>query len=122
MYVYTQDLLLYCKILHLKLSNEGPITVATSCTSLRRSNLDFPAAIGEIGAAVQHLRSLGAQKVGVVGFCMGGALTFAAGQHAGADAIAPYYGYNPQAVDLTKITCPVLFQSGTEDKFKARCL
>lgn len=31
-------------------------------------------------------------QVGCMGFCMGGALTFLAGQEAQVDAIAPFYG------------------------------
>ena len=38
------------------------------------SNLDFPAAVEEISAAATHLKAEGSSKVGVVGFCMGGAL------------------------------------------------
>jgi dienelactone hydrolase len=36
------------------------------------SNLDFPAAVKELGQAVAHLKASGATKTGVVGFCMGG--------------------------------------------------
>ena len=42
------------------------------------SNLDFPKAIEEISAAAAHLKAEGAPSVGVVGFCMGGALTMGA--------------------------------------------
>ncbi len=31
-------------------------------------------------------------QVGCMGFCMGGALSFLAGQEADVDAIAPFYG------------------------------
>ncbi len=56
------------------------------------SNLDFKAAVEEMKQAVSYLRASGASKVGAVGFCMGGALTFCAAQHAGIDAAAPFYG------------------------------
>jgi carboxymethylenebutenolidase len=62
------------------------------------TNLDFPAAVKELGEAVSYLKSSGASKVGVVGFCMGGALTFAAAQHAGVSAAAPFYGIPDPAI------------------------
>lgn len=62
------------------------------------TNLDFPAAVKELGQAVSYLKGSGATKVGVVGFCMGGALTFAAAQHAGVDAAAPFYGCPDPAI------------------------
>lgn len=62
------------------------------------TNLDFPAAVKELGDAVSYLKASGATKVGVVGFCMGGALTFAAAQHAGVDAAAPFYGIPDPAI------------------------
>ncbi len=34
----------------------------------------------------------GSTQVGCMGFCMGGALSFLAGQEADVDAIAPFYG------------------------------
>lgn len=62
------------------------------------SNLDFPAAVKELKQAVEYLKSTGATKVGVCGFCMGGALSFAAAQHAGVDAAAPFYGIPDPAI------------------------
>lgn len=70
------------------------------------SNLDFPGAVKELGEAVKYLKSTGATKVGVVGFCMGGALSFAAAQHAGVDAAAPFYGIpDPAICDVRKLWC-----------------
>ena len=68
------------------------------------SNLDFPKAIGEIGEAAEYLFSSGSPKVGVAGFCMGGALAFFAAQHAKVNCAAPFYG-SPAAL-------PDLFQVG----------
>jgi carboxymethylenebutenolidase len=56
------------------------------------SGLDFRAATAEVGAAAAYLRASGAPSVGVVGFCMGGALALAAAQHAGVDAAISFYG------------------------------
>ena len=62
------------------------------------NHLDFKGAIDEMSTAVQYLRDNGAQKVGCVGFCMGGALTFCAAQHSGVDAAAPFYGTPDPAI------------------------
>jgi carboxymethylenebutenolidase len=73
------------------------------------SNLDFPAAVKELGEAVAYLKASGASKVGVVGFCMGGALSFAAAQHAGVDAAAPFYGIpDPAICDVSVLCCAVM--------------
>jgi|TARA_B100000513_G_scaffold159516_1_gene76941 carboxymethylenebutenolidase len=59
------------------------------------SNLDFPAAVVEIGDAASYLKEEGAPHVGVVGFCMGGALALgAAAKSANITAAAPFYGVN----------------------------
>ena len=58
-------------------------------------NLDFKAATEEIKTAAGWLREKGAPKVGVTGFCMGGALTFLGAEYAGVDACAPFYGTPP---------------------------
>jgi carboxymethylenebutenolidase len=76
------------------------------------SGLDFGKAVGEIGAAVQALkeqpRSNG--KVGVVGFCLGGALTLAAAANVPGIACAvPFYGLpDLSKLDLSKVTAPIL--------------
>lgn len=71
--------------------------------------LDFPAAVGEIGAAVgflrDHPRCTG--KVAVTGYCMGGALTFATAVNVrGLAAVAPFYGL-PGDLDWSKVDAPV---------------
>ena len=76
------------------------------------SALDFGKAVGEIGSAVQWLkeqpRSNG--KVGVLGFCLGGALTFATAANVPGIACAvPFYGVpDLSKLDLSKVTAPIL--------------
>lgn len=83
------------------------------------SNLDFPGAVKELGEAVKYLKSTGATKVGVVGFCMGGALSFAAAQHAGVDAAAPFYGIpDPAICNPAAIKVPVQAHFGQLDTMK----
>ena len=83
------------------------------------SNLDFPGAVKEITQAVEFLRSSGSSKVGVVGFCMGGALSLAAAQHAGVDCAAPFYGIPAEAIcQPEKIAVPVEGHFGEADAMK----
>ncbi|KAG8467431.1 hypothetical protein KFE25_000747 [Diacronema lutheri] len=57
--------------------------------------LDFPKAVGEICDAASFLKAEGAPKVGIVGFCMGGALALG-GAAASKDirCAVPFYGVN----------------------------
>lgn len=80
-------------------------------------NLDFPKAVTEIADAAAYLRSEGAPKVGVVGFCMGGALTL--GSLAASEDIAcgaPFYGINFGLFNMTALaTKPVQGHFGALD-------
>lgn len=81
--------------------------------------LDFGRAVGEIGSAVQwlkeHARSNG--KVAVLGFCLGGALTFAAAANVpGITCAVPFYGVpDLSKLDLGKITAPILAHFAARD-------
>ncbi len=80
--------------------------------------LDFAAAAGQdVRGAVQHLKSTGSAKVGITGFCMGGALTVLAAVHVPeADAAVVWYGYPPlEYVDASRIRAPLLGHWATED-------
>jgi|SRR5579862_972537 len=72
--------------------------------------LDFSdAATQDVAGAASYLRSHGAKKVGVTGFCMGGALTMIAAMNdPGFDAAAVWYGFPPpEAGDPSKIRIPI---------------
>ena len=78
--------------------------------------LDFPKAIEEISIAAQYLKKTGSPAVGVVGFCMGGALTL--GALAASDDIvagAPFYGVNFGLFDAKKLNKPVQGHFGALD-------
>jgi len=80
------------------------------------SGLDWPGAIADILGAAKYLKNeLGVSKVGVCGFCMGGALTLAAAANndGSIDAISPFYGI-PQ-MDVTKINVPAIGHFGELD-------
>lgn len=83
------------------------------------SGLDFAdAASQDIRGAVQYLKGL-APKVGVTGFCMGGALTLLAlTQSPEIDAGVVWYGCPPlEYIDASKIRVPVQAHWGTQDEF-----
>jgi carboxymethylenebutenolidase len=83
------------------------------------SGLDFGDAAGQdVRGAVQYLKA-GSPKVGVTGFCMGGALTLLAAVNVPeADAFAPWYGFPPlEYVDASKIRAPLLGHFAAEDQF-----
>jgi carboxymethylenebutenolidase len=74
------------------------------------TNLDFKAAVEDVAAAADFLRAEGAEKVGVTGFCMGGALSLATAalKPSSVNAAAPFYGIpSPALADPATVKCPV---------------
>ena len=81
--------------------------------------LNFGDAAGQdIRGAVQYLKKTSAH-VGVVGYCMGGALTLLSAVFVPeADAAVTWYGFPPlDYVDATKIKAPIMGHFATEDAF-----
>jgi len=81
--------------------------------------LNFGDAAGQdIRGAVQYLKKSGSGKVGVTGFCMGGALTvLSACNVPEMDAGVIWYGFPPlQYVDAVKIKAPLLGHWATQDQ------
>ncbi len=81
-------------------------------------DLDFGDAAGQdVRGAVQHLKAAGSAKVGVTGFCMGGALTLLAAVNVPeANVAVVWYGYPPlEYVDASKIKAPLMAHWATED-------
>ncbi len=68
--------------------------------------LDWKGAVQDIAGAQKFLLGKGCKKVGILGFCMGGALTIVAASHiAGFDAVAPFYGIpDPKHYNIEKLT------------------
>ena len=81
--------------------------------------LDWGRAATEIAGAVKYLREVeGATRVGVAGFCMGGALTVIAATQPGVDAYVAFYGFPPAgAARLEKITAPGLIIFGEHEQY-----
>jgi carboxymethylenebutenolidase len=84
-------------------------------------------AMEDVGAAIAHLKSQASVKsgaIGVIGFCMGGRLTYLAAAHHASDvkAAVPYYGGgipmgNPSPLARTgEIKCPMYLFFGAKDQ------
>ena len=71
-------------------------------------NLDWAGAIQDIQGAVNHLKEkCGCKTVGIIGFCMGGALSLkSAIEVSGLNCCAFFYGI-PSPLDATKIKIPI---------------
>lgn len=81
------------------------------------SNLDWPGAVKDVAASVKWLKENGSSKVGVTGFCMGGALTLAGAVLVpGIDAAVSFYGTpSPELADVSKVKVPVQAHFGELD-------
>ncbi|MBU3693670.1 MAG: dienelactone hydrolase family protein [Rhodocyclaceae bacterium] len=100
----------------------GQLGVDAEEASHLMQGLDFTdAASQDIRGAVQHLKASGSAKVGVTGFCMGGALTvLSACMAPEADAFCIWYGYPPLGfVDVGKVHAPLMGHWATRDDFFA---
>ena len=102
----------------------GKSTVEAEEAEHLKSDLDFAdAASQDIHGAVQHLKGLklGSGKVGITGYCMGGALTWLSAQASPeADAIAVWYGMpGLDAIDPAKLKLPVQAHWAKQDEFFA---
>jgi carboxymethylenebutenolidase len=88
------------------------------------ARFDADAAVGDVGAALDHLRSLPEVRggVGVLGFCLGGTIAYLAAAAASPDAVVSYYGSGvPAALDQADdIRCPMLVHFGGEDPYIPR--
>lgn len=97
----------------------GKSTVEAEEADHLMTGLNFgDAASQDIRGAVQYLKSR-APKVGITGFCMGGALTLLAlCQTPEADAGVVWYGCPPlEFIDASKIRVPVMGHWATQDAF-----
>ncbi len=97
----------------------GKATVEAEEAHHLMSGLDFgDAASQDVRGAVQFLK-VRAPKVGLTGFCMGGALTLLAlGQSPEIDAGVVWYGCPPlEYIDASQIRAPLMGHWATQDEF-----
>jgi carboxymethylenebutenolidase len=84
--------------------------------------LDFgDASTQDAAGAARYLRDQGAKRVGVMGFCMGGALALLSAMHDGSfDSVSTWYGFPPpEAGDPAKISIPIQGHWALQDDFFA---
>ncbi|MBV9720197.1 MAG: dienelactone hydrolase family protein [Candidatus Eremiobacteraeota bacterium] len=82
--------------------------------------LDFgDAATQDVVGASRYLRERGARRVGVMGFCMGGALAMLSVMHGNSfDAVSTWYGAPPpETGDPAKISVPIQGHWARQDTF-----
>jgi carboxymethylenebutenolidase len=85
--------------------------------SLRSSGIDD---LKDALTFLAKLPEVDAQRLGAIGFCMGGGFAIAwACTDSRLKAIAPFYGSNPRPLEVTKRLCPVV-GSYPADDFTAR--
>jgi len=97
---------------------KGKVTLDVAEAKHLMTNLNFgDAATQDVRGAAQHLKQSSA-KVGVVGFCMGGALTVLAAMYVKeADACSSWYGFPPeQAGDVKTIRTPLQLHFAEQDQ------
>jgi carboxymethylenebutenolidase len=98
----------------------GKVTLEAKEAEHLMNGLNFGDAAGQdVRGAVQHLKASGSRKVGVTGFCMGGALTLLSAVNVPeSDASVAWYGFPPlEYIDASRIKAPLLGHDATEDQF-----
>jgi len=86
-----------------------------------RMELDGERAVEDLKTTVSFLKNQGATGIGVMGFCMGGWLTWElAYSDARLKAAVPCYGF--AEADGRELRCPVQMHVGTEDHFEPAAL
>ncbi|MGB7183551.1 MAG: dienelactone hydrolase family protein [Burkholderiaceae bacterium] len=96
----------------------GKMTAEAEEANHLMTSLDFgDAASQDVRGAAQYLKA-DSPKVGVTGFCMGGALTLLSAIHVPeCDAGVIWYGYPPlEYIDASKIKAPLMGHFATQDK------
>lgn len=80
---------------------------------------DIDAGLTDIAATIEHARKAGAEKVGAVGYCLGGQLAYLTACRTDADACVGYYGVNIQERlnEAAGISHPVMLHVAGKDQF-----
>jgi carboxymethylenebutenolidase len=81
--------------------------------------LTQPDGLADLNQSAEWLRTIGATKVGVTGFCMGGGYAYLAAVSGGFDAAVPFYG-GGIAQNLGTSQCPMLAFFGGHDEWIPR--
>ncbi|XP_020264987.1 uncharacterized protein LOC109840669 [Asparagus officinalis] len=97
----------------------GKVGLDTAEAQHLMEGLDWQGAVKDIQASVNWLKANGSQKVGVTGYCMGGALSIASGVLIPeVDAVVAFYGVpSSELADPTQVKAPVQAHFGELDTF-----
>jgi carboxymethylenebutenolidase len=97
----------------------GKVTKDSEEAARLMHELDTVDGLETISEAIAKTRGvLGAQKIGITGYCMGGTFALrAACEISELAAAAPFYGDIPEEKVLTKLKVPTLFIAGTRDNW-----
>ena len=83
--------------------------------------LDFPQAVGDCVAALDHLRTQPGITAApaVMGFCLGGTLAWGVAANGGPSCCVSYYGSGVPSMlgMIDQVSCPTLFHFGNNDPF-----
>jgi carboxymethylenebutenolidase len=98
----------------------GKVTKDAAEAAKLLQELDWPVALDEVAGAVSlltsHPKSNG--KVGITGFCMGGAVALASAANvAGLSAAVPFYGIPGPTTDYSHVTAPIQGHFAKKDEY-----
>jgi carboxymethylenebutenolidase len=97
----------------------GQLATDAEAASRLKQALDARRAMAELHRAVHAMLPKSGGRVGVLGFCMGGAYALAtAAANPEVKACVPFYGIpGPEVADVTRIRCKVLGHYANRDSF-----
>jgi carboxymethylenebutenolidase len=102
-----------------ELSDKSEAEWARAMALLKRFDID--SGVADLGATIDAARKLdGASgKIGVMGFCMGGLLTFLTAARVGADAAAAYYGGRTDqfVAEFKNLKTPLVMHLAQDDEY-----
>jgi carboxymethylenebutenolidase len=95
----------------------GKVAIDRETAGHYMSDLNWQGAVQDIQASINWLKKKDVKKIGIVGFCMGGALSLAASVLCSdLDAAAVYYGIpGEQLADPGKAKTPLQLHFGSKD-------
>jgi len=110
------------------LFHRGPACFSFAELDERRQRITDPLVIADVGAAFTHLQAqawVDHERIGILGFCMGGRMSYLiAATNPAIRAAADFYGGGvhhaeggPAPIELTgNIRCPIIIFDGEEDR------
>lgn len=105
-------------LLTMKNLPQGPDSIIAPLATAAIRTLDMAQVHHQLDAVAQYGMSLPAaqKRYGIVGYCWGGAVSFAHAAHApNLGAAVVYYGTSPKSADLESVRAPVLGLYGGDD-------